>query len=168
MKKILNVIVIVLLACTLTHAQQGWVNHKVDNKVSLKFPYPPKDLTPGTVVSISPDSSMVYIFTIVDFAKVAGLDSATLTPLETTPEFTAQLKGGIKQSLPNVDLSDFTIGTFNGFTSYTTSGSDAKKKRYDMFMFIIGTNFYSLSTVSKEGKSLDTRDKFFTSVTVTK
>jgi hypothetical protein len=123
---------------------------------------------PGTYMAINPDSSMVYIITTVDFEKVAGLDLATLTPLETTQAFVDQLKAGIKQSLPNADLADFTIGTFNGFNSYTSSGFDEKKKRYDLFMFIIGTNFYSVSTVSKDGTALDNRDKFFASVKVAK
>ena len=134
----------VLLTLTVVRAQQPWVTHRVDNRVSIKFPSTPREFIPGSFMSVAPDSSVVYIFTLVDFAKVANLDSAALAPIKATPEFAAELKAGMKGSLPDVNFSDFTIGDFKGFTSYSTSGLDPKKKRYDMFMFIIGTNFYSL------------------------
>lgn len=168
MKKLLMLLIaVMLLALTVVHAQQPWVTHNVDSKVSVKFPSTPREFIPGSFMAVAPDSSVVYIFTVVDFAKVANLDSAALAPVKATPEFAAQLKSGMKQSLPEVDLSDFLIGNFKGFTSYTTSGFDPKKKRYDMFMFIIGTNFYSLSVVTYYGTLLASRDKFFASIALT-
>jgi hypothetical protein len=168
MKKPLTMLVaVVLLTLTVVHAQQPWVSHKVNNRVSFKFPSTPREFIPGSFMSVSPDSSVVYIFTLVDFAKVANLDSAALAPVKATPEFAAELKKGMKQSLPDVSLSDFAIGKFNGFTSYSSWGFDPKKKRYDMFMFIIGTNFYSFSTVTTYGTLLSSRDRFFASIRLT-
>jgi hypothetical protein len=164
MKKILVFAAILLLTSAIVNAQQPWVTHKVDNKVSIQFPTTPKEFIPGSFMSVEPDSSVAYVFTLVDFAKVANLDSAALAPVKATPEFAAQLKTGMIQSLPDVNLSDFVIGDFKGYTSYSTSGFDSKKKRYDMFMFIIGTNFYSLSIVTAYGASLENRDKFFASI----
>ena len=158
----------VLLTLTVVRAQQPWVTHRVDNRVSIKFPSTPREFIPGSFMSVAPDSSIVYIFTLVDFAKVANLDSAALAPIKATPEFAAELKAGMKGSLPDVNFSDFTIGDFKGFTSYSTSGFDSKKKRYDMFMFIVGNNFYSLSIVTSNGSSLANRDKFFASIALKK
>jgi len=156
----------VLFTLTIAYAQESWVNHKVDNKVSIKFPSQPKEFMPGSFLAMAPDSSVVYIFTLVDFAKVANLDSAALAPVKATPAFAAELKTGMTKSLPDVNLADFTIGNYKGYTSYTTSGLDSKKKRYDMFMFIMGTNFYSLSVVTTYGALLEGRDKFFASITL--
>jgi hypothetical protein len=89
-----------------------------------------------------------------------------LAPMKTTPEFAAQLKTGMKQSLPDVDFPDFTIGTWKGFTSYSSTGLDSKKKKYDMFMFIIGNNLYSVSTVRNDGVSTTGRDNFLNSIVV--
>jgi hypothetical protein len=69
--------------------------------------------------------------------------------------------------LPNVDLADLTIGTWKGFTSYSTNGTDEKMKRYDMFMVIIGNKLYSFSTVTANGASLQGRDTFFSTITLT-
>jgi hypothetical protein len=168
MKKILVLLVaIVLLTIAVVRAQQPWVTHKVNDRVSIKFPSTPREFIPGSFMSVVPDSSVVYIFTVVDFAEVANLDSAALAPVKATPEFAAELKTGMKRSLPDVNFSDFAIGDFKGFTSYSTSGLDSKKKRYDMFMFIIGTNFYSLSIVTAYGGLLENRDKFFASIQIT-
>jgi hypothetical protein len=98
---------------------------------------------------------------------VANIDSVALAPIKATPEFAAQLKVGIKQSLPNVNMSDFTIGTWKGFTSYTATGTDDKMKRYDMFMVIIGNKLYSFSTITASGASLQSRDIFFGTIALT-
>src|ERR1700733_7688346 len=121
MKKIYFLIVAALIAVTTVNAQDGWVTHKGDNRISVKFPSEPKELTPGSFIAVDKDS-VAYIFTIVDFVKVANIDSVALAPMKATPEFAAELKTGMKQSLPDVDLADFTIGNWKGFTSYSSSG----------------------------------------------
>ena len=163
MKKIYFLILTVLITITIANAQDGWVTHVGDNRISVKFPSEPKELTPGSFIAVDKDSA-AYVFTIVDFVKVAGIDSVALAPMKTTPEFAAQLKTGMKQSLPDVDFPDFSIGTWKGFTSYSSSGLDSKKKKYDMFLFIIGNKLYSVSTVRNDGVSTKGRDDFFNSI----
>jgi hypothetical protein len=167
MKKLFALVITAMLTITFVQAQVGWVTHVADNRISLKFPSEPEEKIPGSFIATNKDSTVAYIFTTVDLMQVANLDSATLAPMKTTPEFAAQLKTGMKQSLTTVDLSDFTIGTWKGFTCYTTSGTDPNKKRYDIFMFIIGAKLYSLSTVTADGISLQGRDTFFHSITLT-
>jgi len=163
MKKLITLVTAVLLTVTIVHAQEGWVTHKGDNRISVKFPTEPKEVVAGTFAAKGKDS-VAYVFTIVDFVAVAGIDSTALAPIKETPEFASQLKNGIGQSLPDVQLEDFKIGTWKGFTSYTTTGTDSKKKQYDMFMFIIGNKLYSISTIVAGGASLEGRDTFFKSV----
>ncbi len=165
MKKIYLLILIVLITLSFANAQDGWVTHKGDNRISVKFPTAPTESTPGSFTAIDKDS-VAYIFTIVDFVQVANIDSVTLAPMKATPEFAAQLKTGMKQSLPDVDFPDFAIGTWKGFTSYTSSGVDSKKRKYDMFMFIIGNKLYSVSTVSGSNAGTSGRDNFVNSIMV--
>ena len=162
-KKIYILIVTLLITAAIANAQDGWITHKGDNRISVKFPTEPTESTPGTFTAIGTDS-VAYIFTIVDFVQVAGIDSVALAPMKTTPEFAGQLKTGLSQSLPDVNFPDFTIGTWKGFTSYTSTGIDSKKRRYDMFMFIIGNKLYSVSTVTADGVSTKGYDDFLSSI----
>jgi hypothetical protein len=163
MKKIIILVIAAMLTMTIVRAQDGWVTHRGDNRVSVKFPTEPKELVPGSFIAKGNDS-VAYVFTIVDFVQVAGVDSVALAPVKATPEFAAQLKTGIKGSLPDVEFDDFKIATWNGFTSYTSAGVDSRKREYDMFMFIVGNKLYSLSTITANGASLQGRDVFFGSI----
>jgi hypothetical protein len=164
MKKTLTLLIATVFAITVASAQVGWVTHRADNRISVKFPSEPVENPPGSFIATNKDSTVAYILTVVDFVQVANIDSVALAPMKATPEFAAQLKTGLSQSLPAVELSDFTIGTWKGFTSYTGTGKDPKMKRYDIFMFIIGNKLYSVSTVTSDGVSLEGRDIFLNSI----
>ncbi|SHN17785.1 hypothetical protein [Mucilaginibacter sp. OK098] len=165
MKKIYALVITLLITAGIVNAQDGWVTHKGDNRVSVKFPTDPKELVPGSFIASDKDS-IAYIFTIVDFVQVAGIDSVALAPIKATPEFAAQLKTGMNQSLPDVNLEDFSISTWKGFTSYHSTGTDSKKKNYDLFMFIIGNKLYSVSTIIPEGVSTKGREFFSNSIQI--
>jgi hypothetical protein len=167
MKKTLWLFIITFVCVTFVYAQDGWVSHKADNRISVKFPDEPKEVVAGTFATHDKDS-VGYALTVIDFVAVAGIDSVTLAPLKDTPQFAAQLKQGMGSSLPGVVLDDFTIGKWKGFTSYTTAGvSSAQKTKMYMFMVLIGNKMYSLSTVVPDGKSPKGRDNFFSSLTLT-
>jgi len=163
MKNIYLVLISLIISISAAKAQDGWVTHKGDNRISLKFPTEPKELTPGSFIAVDKDS-VAYVFTMVDFKVVANIDSVALAPMKATPEFADQLKIGMKQSLPDVDFPDFAIGTWKGFTSYSSTGFDSKKKRYDLFMFIIGNKLYSVSTVALAGASGQGQNNFVSSI----
>jgi hypothetical protein len=165
MRKICALVIMLLITAGIVNAQDGWVTHKGDNRVSVKFPSAPKELVPGSFIASDKDS-IAYIFTIVDFVQVAGIDSVALAPIKATPEFAAQLKTGMSQSLPDVNLEDFSISTWKGFTSYHSTGTDSKKKNYNLFMFVIGNKLYSVSTIIPEGVSTKGREVFLDSVQI--
>src|ERR1700744_1293138 len=168
MKKILTLVIAALLTVTIAHAQEGWVSHKADSRISLKFPNEPKEVVAGTFAARGKDS-ISYIFTMVDFVTVANIDSVTLKPMQDSPEFAAQLKQGIGSSLPKVTLDDFKIDKWKGHTSYTTTGVSAEEKsKYYMFMVLIGNKMYSLTTVVPDGAATKGRDDFFASLALDK
>lgn len=145
-------------------AQTNWITHKADNRISVKFPTEPKELIKGTYGATLKDSSNVFVFTIVDFEEVAHIDSTALAPFKATPQFAAQLKEGMSKSLPNVNLEDFKIGTWKGFTSYTTSGTDNLNNKYTIFMILIGNKMYSLSTIIKNNTTTNLTADYFASI----
>lgn len=164
MKRLIPLVIAALFMITAAHAQDNWITFRGDNRISVKFPSQPRELTPGSFISAAPDSSIVYVFTIVDFVKVANVDSVALAPVKATPEFASQLKVGMQQGLPGVTMEDFKIGSWRGFTSYTSTGFDSQMKKYDMFMFIIGNKLYSVSTIVGTGASLEGKDRFVKSI----
>lgn len=166
MKKLITLLFIIIIAGNITHAQTNWITHKADNRVSLKFPTQPVERIKGTFIATSKDSSIAYVFTVVDFAATAGIDSTSIAPYKTTPEFAAQLKAGIVKSLPTVELEDFKIGTWKGFTSYTSTGVDNKSKKYFLFMFIIGNKLYSVSSILASNADFKKKDEFVSTIEI--
>jgi hypothetical protein len=166
MKKLLLLLFTAAFVVNIAYAQNGWVTHKADNRISVKFPSEPKEVIKGSYITTNKDSSVACVLTVVDFKEVANLDSATLEPFKDSPEFAGKLKDGLKISLPNVTLDDFKIATWKGFTSYSSAGTDPQKKKYYIFMFIAGSKLYSLSTVLKDGVDTKTKDDFFSSIVV--
>ncbi len=161
-KSLFLLITLLFIVVTITKAQTAWVTHKIDSKISIKFPSEPKETKPGVFKSMSTDSTNC-ICTRVDLSQV-GLDSAALAAVKTTPEFLAEVKVGMKQSLPDVDLEDLKVGTWKGYTSYRTSGVNPKGKMIDYFMFIIGSDVYTMVTLRNAGVNANDRDTFFASV----
>lgn len=151
----------------ITNGQTNWVTHKADERISMKFPATPKEAVKGTMVATEPDSSVAYILTVLDFT-IFNIDSATLAPVKATPEFAAQLKTGMAQSMPDLLVEDLKISEWKSFTSYATTGTDTKKNKYKMMMVIIGTKLYSLTAVCKPNVDTAKADKFFASLTLTK
>jgi len=167
MKRVIVSAIALLFTLGIAYAQNDWVIHKCDNRISVKFPSEPKEIQPGSFTANLKDSTVACIFTCVDFSKVANIDSTTLAPLENTADFAAELKTGLESHLSDVKMNDLTIGKWNGFNSYSTWGIDSKKKRYDFFMVIIGNNLYSLTTITGFGALFETRDTFFSSIVLT-
>lgn len=103
MKRLFTLFIAALLIAPLAHAQNGWVTHKGDNRISGKFPSEPREFIPGSFMTVTRDSSIVYIFTIVDFVQVAGVDSVALAPMKATP-------AGTDSKAKQYDMFMFIIG----------------------------------------------------------
>ena len=73
MKKIIWLFVITFVCVTVGYAQDVWVSHKADDRISVKFPNEPKESVAGTFIAHDKDS-VGYALTVVDFVA-----SLTLT-----------------------------------------------------------------------------------------
>lgn len=165
MKKIYLLLATIILT-NFCFAQTGWIDYKVDNRISAKLPTAPKDLLPGTVMSLTADST-VCIVTKVDFKVAAGLDSATLAPMLDQKEFTDGLRNGMEGQMKGFTLSDVKTGTLHGWHTFSLDGvnEDQKLKSYT-YMVVIGQYMYSFTALVKDGRDTIHRDELFASVKV--
>ena len=166
MKKILFFAITALLAINTAHAQSGWINYKIDDKISVKLPGKPTEMQPGTNMITDKDSS-VYLTTLVDFVKVANVDSAALAPYLSTQEFANGLKTGMLSKMPNSTLGDVKIDKWKGYYSYSVDGGNAEKNfKLYTYMVIIGSKMYGLMAIIPNGNDTKGKDDFFASLTL--
>ncbi len=166
MKKNLILFAVVFLYAFKSYSQEIWQIHKIDSNISVKLPGKPSEKLSGSLIATNKDSTIVYIITVIDFKTVGGIDSTGLAPIKETPEFVAQLKTGVQSTLHDVDLSDVKISNWHGYTSYTSSGPGigVKKNRYfDMFMILIGSKFYSMTTIASSTNHSQISKEYFDS-----
>jgi hypothetical protein len=161
LKKIFFQIIVLLFAVKALQAQDAWVTHKIDNRVSVKFPNQPKEVNPGCFVSTDKDST-VYFFLGLDM-KMLDIDSTHLEEYYHTPEGLGHLKQIITRGFPDSDIGDLKIGTWKGLTSYTTSGiNTSTQKKIYVFMFIMTNKKLYIQFISiPNGKSTKARDDYF-------
>ena len=163
MKKIFISLILILVTCTIVHAQTGWVDYKVDNRVSVKLPSQPQ-IKQGYPYAKDKDSS-VYIVIAIDFVKATGIDSTQLLPLEGNPDFGNSLKTGMLGQMPGSTLGDVKIGKWNGHYTYKVDGgNESKKVKEFTYMIAWGNYMYSLIAIVPDGKSTQGKDDFFASV----
>jgi hypothetical protein len=167
MKKLFTLITFVLLTTFIAQAQDGWITYKADNHISIKFPKQPAELIPGTMGAVGVDS-VGYGITVIDLNKMANVDSATVATIKESPEFADQLRMGIEQGAGNLQLQPFKMGTWQGLTSYTSSGIDADHKQFKMLMVIYGTKIYNFFTIVPQKAKAEAGEAFLNSATFTK
>jgi hypothetical protein len=163
MKKIFLLLITTILALNIVHAQTGWINYKIDNKFSVKLPSQPNDVQGSQIVQDK--DSLVYVITVVDFVKAAGIDSATLVPMAPTQDFANSIKTGMLGQMPGFTLGDINIGKWNQLVSYHIEGENTEKRiKTFSFMILQGSHFYSLTTIVPYGKDSKSKDDFFASL----
>lgn len=164
MKNIYLLLTAIILAINCSFAQTGWVDYKIDNRVSAKLPTAPKDLLPGTVMSLTADST-VCVVTKVDFKAAAGLDSAALAPMLDQKEFSDGLRNGMGGQMKGFTLSDVKTGTSHGWHTFSLDGvNESQKLKSYTYMVVIGQYMYSFTAVVKDGRDTKHRDELFASI----
>ena len=166
MKKVYFILAAFIFTVNISFAQTGWVDYKVDNRVSAKLPTAPQTLMEGTVMSLTPDSS-VCIVTKVDFLATAKLDSATLAPMLGTEEFSTGLRTGMLQQMAGFTLSEVKTGKLRGQYTYSLDGvNESQKLKSYTLMIVIGQYLYSFSALVKDGRDTRHRDELFASIQI--
>jgi len=151
-------------------AQTDWVDFKIDNKLSIKFPSKPTQEIDGTLISVTKDSTAFMSAIILDLAQIAHVDSATLAQSKENPEFVAGLRNFLNSKNQVVKLDEFKLGKWHGFTSYSSSGvaADIRNKYYSVYMLFIGTKLYWFNVILSATADSKNKDYYFSSVSFTK
>ncbi|WP_295671558.1 hypothetical protein [uncultured Mucilaginibacter sp.] len=166
MKKIVLLFVAAILMINLAHGQSAWVNYKIDNKLSVKMPAEPKPIDEHTKMAMDKDSSY-FLIAVVDFIKVAGIDSAQVAAYAPTQEFANGIKTGMLKELPGLSLGDVKIDKWNGYYCYHIEGGTTEKKiKFFTFDVIIDSKMYGLTVLSRDDKSLQGKDDYFNSLVI--
>jgi hypothetical protein len=166
MKKKLFLLVAAIFLFTFTHAQGTWVNYKIDDKISVKLPSEPQQIQEGTTMTKDKDS-VIYLTILVDFVKVAKIDSAGLAPYLATQQFADGLKTGMLSKMPGSTMDDVKIGKWKNYYSYTIEGGNAEKKlKLYTYMVIIGSKMYGLMCIVPVGIGPANKDNFFSSLAI--
>jgi hypothetical protein len=147
-------------------AQTKWINYNIDDKISVKFPSPPNKESDGTLLSLSKDSTAIMSLIILDLAQIANIDSATLAQSKENPEFVAGLRNLMNSKSHFVQLDEFKLGKWHGFTSYSSSGiaTDTRNKYYNVYMLFIGTKLYLFNAILSATADSKIKDYYFSSI----
>jgi len=163
MKKLCLLFFTALITITAGHAQNGWVDYKFDNKLSVKLPAQPQKYGQNSQRASTKDST-VCIVTLVDLKAATQLDSAAMVALLPTADFAAGLKSSMLGQMAGFTLGDVKIGKWNGNYSYTIEGGNASRKlKTYTFMVVIGNNLYALNCLVPDGNNIKDKDNFFAS-----
>jgi len=157
---------------TLVRAQEGWVTHKVDERVSIKFPNEPQKINGGAFVSIGKDSvvyfSMSITMKLFDDLDITKADSSQIAEYFRKPESSDRVKSIITRGFPNSEIKDLKIETWNGLTHYTLSGVNSVSKARIYASVFIGANkdmtVYIQFVSVPNNASLKGKDDFFSSI----
>ncbi len=163
MKKICLLLFATMLTISIAYAQSGWINYKIDNKVSVKLPAQPKTIDVYNVFARD-SNNLVYIVGCVDLLKTDGTDSAKLVSIASTPEYATITRSKLAESMPGFELGNIKTGVWKTHTCFNLEGVyTATKAKVYMFMFIIGSQLYGLTVIVPENKSPQGKDDFVAS-----
>ncbi len=162
--KVFLFLIIVIFGARVAKAQNGWIDYRIDNKLSVKLPKEPTPIKESSVYVRDKDTT-AYIISTFDCLKTADLDSVQLASSAPTVSFAENFKNGIVGKMPGTTLGQVNIGKWNGYTSYRIEGGNTSKKlKLYIFTVIIGTNLYSLMVISHDNYNPIVKDSFFASL----
>jgi hypothetical protein len=161
-----------LAKCILTYQSvntpippDGWVNYKIDNKLSVKLPEQPQKVN-ESAVKASDNQKITYIVGMDDLAKTDGTDSTALASKATSPEYLNILKAKFTKSMgQGFSLSNIKAGTWKTYPCYYFEGTHVPTSaNIYFFMVLIGSKLYQLMAFIPDGISSKTKDSYFDSL----
>jgi len=164
MKKIaLLGVALIATSCILTvSAQTGWVKKKLDEKVSVNFPGEPE--AKGPSFKLKDKDGVSYEARVIDFS-LFGVDSAMMAAEVENGDFADQVKEGILQQSPELEIAKFETGYWNKYPAFNFEG-DIKSKGQKKFgtCIIIGAKMYGLNVEGPTDLATKNKESFFKSI----
>jgi hypothetical protein len=168
MIKNLTIALLLLFSSIIAQAQTNWINYKVDNKISVKFPSKPTQMSHDILISSNKDSTAEFTMSMIDIAKIAHIDSAGIAKNLGNPDIMKNMADFINEQHRYSKLKDFKIGNWNGFTTYTSMavGANPRNKYYNILMLFIGTKMYTFEVVLAATADSNIKDDYFSSISL--
>ncbi len=147
-------------------AQQKWVLVEVDNRITVGFPLAPEKIDKNNYMSVEADSSKVYALYILDLKDEFGADSAMIDQMKNKPDFASGLGQVALKSVKGLKMAEVKTGSRQGFTSYTTSGTDIQGNMYELLMLIVGSKFYTFTEFHVSQLKDKKSEQFFSTIQI--
>jgi hypothetical protein len=162
--KLFIFLIAIIFGTGMAKAQVGWIDYKIDSKLSVKLPKQPIKLNEHSVYVKDQDST-IYVISSVDMLKTDGLDSLKVQSLAPTAEFANQIRNSLQKQMKASALSSVNINKWNGYTSYSIDGyNPTKETRLYSLTVIIGTNLYGLMIILHSNQNNINKENFFSSL----
>lgn len=156
---------LLLITCVSVVNAQDWIVHKLDEKITLKFPQEPAQTGPAWTATDKDSSS--YIVSSFDLSQF-GVDSAMIASQYSSEMFIDQFKGGLQQQMANLNITKFESSTWNGYPAYNIEGSLTDSNKSISFLCVfMGTECYNFVFSGMQGVDTSNKNLFFTGITVT-
>ena len=144
---------------------QDWFVHKLDDKITLKFPQEPAQTGPAWTAKDKDSNS--YIVSSFDLSQF-GVDSGMIASQYSSEMFMDQFKGGLQQQMTNLNISKFESSTWNNYPAYNVEGTlNDSNKSISFLCVFIGTECYNFVFSGMPGADTTNKNLFFTGITVT-
>ncbi|MBS1524925.1 MAG: hypothetical protein JST19_04710 [Bacteroidetes bacterium] len=153
--KILLGLTLIVTTFTFAQAQTGWVDYKIDDKLSVKLPGQP-EITGKGVTAHTKDSLSCFVYKIVE------IDSSALAKAISSPGFLDGLKGAMASSQTGLSLGEMKAAKWNGYNRYSVDGTNPSMKLKASFVFlIVGGRIYALGAMMPESHDINEKNIFF-------
>ena len=121
----------------------------------------------ATNVMATDSNHLAYVVGLVDLVKTDGTDSTQLAAIATTPGYIKAFRDNLVGAMPGFVMGDIKLGTWHNHTSYTLEGTYTRTNaKVYMFLFIIGSNLYSITALVPENQSPKGKDDLLASIVV--
>lgn len=148
-------------------AQEGWFKQKIDEKVTVNFPFEPKKINEMNY-GINKDG-VIYLVTFIDILKSTGMKKEDFDAGVSTQQFADEFASGLIGTMSGYTFGTTKITTAKDYPAYQMSGRNEEKKTnvYLNIVFINGIA-YSISCYVPDGKEIKFKDIFLSNIFVSK
>lgn len=161
------ILLFIIVASIHVNAQEGWFKQKINEKVTVNFPYEPKKINDMNY-GINKDG-VIYLVTFIDILKATGMKKEDFDSGVTTQQFADDFASGLIGTMSGYSFGKTKIAVVKDAPAYQMSGRNEEKKTntYLNIVFVDGIA-YSISCYIPDGKLEKYKDTFLTNIHITK
>jgi len=157
----------IVIASFSVKAQEGWFTQKIDEKVTVNFPFEPKKINEQNY-GINKDG-VIYLVTFINILKATGMTKEDFDAGVSKQQFADDFAGGLIGKMPGYTFGKTKVTTSKDYPAYQMSGRNDEKK-INIYLNIVFINgiAYSISCYVPDGKEIRFKDIFLTNIFVSK